>query len=93
VNRGAIGARVRDRSVDSKEVNRMDVNSRIRSAHRMPSAALRRPSRAVNSALPACPRCGAAMVLRIAWATQIGESFWGCRNYPRCHGTFKMDQV
>ena len=33
---------------------------------------------------PACPRCGAPMVLRTARAT--GKKFFGCSNYPQCRG-------
>lgn len=34
---------------------------------------------------PICPRCGIPMVLRVASrGAHIGESFYGCSNYPRC---------
>jgi restriction system protein len=31
-----------------------------------------------------CPRCGSVMVRR--WSQRY-DSFWGCRQYPRCRGT------
>jgi restriction system protein len=31
---------------------------------------------------PTCPSCGIKMVLRTARFS--GDTFWGCRNYPRC---------
>ncbi len=34
---------------------------------------------------PLCPRCGVPMVLRTARrGTHVGETFWGCPNYPHC---------
>jgi restriction system protein len=37
---------------------------------------------------PACPRCGNAMVMRIArTGTRSGSSFWGCTGFPDCRGT------
>jgi hypothetical protein len=36
---------------------------------------------------PACPRCGATMVQRVArQGARTGGTFWGCPNYPRCRG-------
>ncbi len=37
---------------------------------------------------PACPHCGAAMVLRTARrGANVGQSFWGCARFPECRGT------
>lgn len=34
-----------------------------------------------------CPKCSEPMVLRTAQAgSRAGESFWGCGNFPGCHG-------
>lgn len=41
--------------------------------------------RAVESPLPECPRCGAAMVERKN--RQTGNTFLGCSTYPGCRGT------
>lgn len=36
---------------------------------------------------PACPRCGSAMVKRIAkQGSNAGNAFWGCTTYPKCRG-------
>jgi hypothetical protein len=36
---------------------------------------------------PACPKCGAEMVLRTAKrGKNRGEQFWGCPEFPRCRG-------
>ena len=42
---------------------------------------------AQENSTPLCPKCGSEMILRTAksWANQ-GKKFWGCSNYPRCHG-------
>lgn len=37
---------------------------------------------------PDCPRCGAAMELRMArQGANAGNAFWGCSTYPKCRGT------
>lgn len=42
---------------------------------------------------PTCPSCDIKMVQRTAGkGSNIGGTFWGCRNYPRCQQTFKMVQ-
>ncbi|MDF1485365.1 restriction endonuclease [Ramlibacter sp. H39-3-26] len=36
---------------------------------------------------PACPRCGGAMVKRVAkQGANAGKAFWGCSSYPQCRG-------
>ena len=38
-------------------------------------------------ATPTCPRCGAAMVNRIAkQGSNAGNAFWGCSGFPACRG-------
>jgi hypothetical protein len=40
---------------------------------------------------PACPNCGALMVLRTAKkGANVGEEFWGCPNYPKCKTIIKI---
>lgn len=37
---------------------------------------------------PNCPRCGSAMVRRVAKkGANAGSAFWGCSAYPQCRGT------
>lgn len=39
------------------------------------------------AAAPACPKCGAPMVLRTARkGANAGGQFWGCPKYPACNG-------
>jgi restriction system protein len=41
-----------------------------------------------HSRTPDCPRCGSTMVKRTAHrGIKAGEQFWGCLNFPKCHGT------
>lgn len=41
---------------------------------------------------PACPRCGGAMIKRIAkQGSNAGGSFWGCSGYPACRGIRAID--
>lgn len=36
---------------------------------------------------PLCPKCGASMVKRKATkGKNAGKEFWGCTNFPHCHG-------
>lgn len=36
---------------------------------------------------PYCPECGARMVLRRPPQGKNWRPFWGCNQYPDCHGT------
>ena len=41
---------------------------------------------------PACPRCGAPMVLRTAKrGARVGKQFYGCSTYPSCNGIINKD--
>jgi restriction system protein len=52
-----------------------------------PSPASPQVTEADNSP-PACPRCGSAMVMRMARkGASAGSKFWGCPAYPKCKGT------
>lgn len=45
-----------------------------------------------SAAVPNCPRCGGAMVRRIAkQGGNAGNAFWGCASYPKCRGTVSID--
>lgn len=40
----------------------------------------------------ACPRCGGAMVKRVAkQGANAGKAFWGCTSYPQCRGVRAID--
>ncbi|WP_224983843.1 restriction endonuclease [Geomonas agri] len=46
------------------------------------------PSNVAPSVAPQCPKCGAAMQIRVARkGGNAGQKFWGCSNYPKCNGT------
>ena len=43
---------------------------------------------AIMTSTPACPRCNAPMVPRMAKrGANLGSEFWGCRRYPKCKAT------
>jgi len=43
--------------------------------------------------IPKCPKCGSEMMLRTAKSgSNVGDKFWGCRNYPNCRGILKFVQ-
>jgi restriction system protein len=42
-------------------------------------------SAAPTNELPACPKCGLAMIRRSN--RRDGNQFWGCKQYPACRGT------
>lgn len=40
---------------------------------------------------PSCPSCGRKLVRRVKGkGRNLGEAFWGCPKYPRCHGKMRM---
>jgi restriction system protein len=40
---------------------------------------------------PTCPSCRGLMIERVAkQGRNIGKSFWGCRDYPKCRGVMPM---
>jgi restriction system protein len=44
-------------------------------------------STAISPVAPACPKCGAGMIKRIAGKGEnLGKEFWGCSTYPKCKG-------
>ena len=44
--------------------------------------------------IPLCPKCGAPMIKRKATkGTSLGKEFWGCSNYPRCHGIINIISI
>ena len=54
-----------------------------------PSPQATEPAVAVE---PACPRCGSAMVKRVAkQGANAGNAFWGCTSYPQCRGVRAID--
>ena len=47
---------------------------------------------AITEQVPACPRCQAAMVKRVAKKGQHqGKDFFGCSQFPKCWGVVNVD--
>jgi ssDNA-binding Zn-finger/Zn-ribbon topoisomerase 1 len=42
---------------------------------------------------PYCPICGAKMVLRRPKPNQSFDPFWGCSQYPDCHGSRNINKA
>ena len=38
-----------------------------------------------------CPKCGSAMVRRVARHGDAGKAFWGCSDFPQCRGIVPID--
>lgn len=82
--------------IDGSELTRMI--EKVKMA-RSSSSGVETPesSRFVNktsarSVTPACPKCGASMVKRIAkQGTNAGGYFWGCSAFPKCRGIRNFD--
>jgi restriction system protein len=73
----------RMRLIDGDELAGM-IRASQREANR-PKPALRS---GVGAAAPKCPKCGSAMVKRVAKSgAKVGQAFWGCPTFPKCHGT------
>lgn len=46
-----------------------------------------KPTEIPPAAVPGCPRCGSAMIQRIAkQGANAGNPFWGCATFPKCRG-------
>ncbi len=57
----------------------------------VPGTAVRPNPHTTSSATPACPQCNASMVQRRARrGSHVGETFWGCTQYPDCKGTRRL---
>lgn len=50
-------------------------------------------ARAVSASAPACPKCGSAMIDRVAKQGKFaGRHFWGCSQFPKCTGIASASQ-
>ena len=49
----------------------------------------------VRTSPPLCPKCGTTMVLREVKrpGPRQGQRFWGCPNFPKCHGTRDLEDT
>ena len=63
-------------------------SERINKARIAARDAKKNPSQATNEEAPQCPKCGAAMVKRLAKkGRNAGNAFWSCPHWPECEGT------
>lgn len=70
---------------EGRNIELMDANTLLRADSRTSGASVR-PSPTADHT-PACPRCGAAMVRRVAkQGANKGQAFYGCSTYPKCRG-------
>lgn len=70
---------------EGRNIELVDANTLLRADRRTSGASVRPPPAAVHT--PACPRCGAAMVRRVAkQGVHRGQAFYGCGSYPKCRG-------
>ena len=47
---------------------------------------------AITEQVPACPRCQATMVKRVAKkGVHLGQTFYGCSQFPKCRGVVNID--
>lgn len=64
----------------------------IKLIHQLPEdkqARLLKVATAGDYKTPTCPQCDIKMVLRTSRKGKAkGSTFWGCRNYPKCHQKF-----
>lgn len=76
---------------EGRNIELVDAHALLRSSASPASAsAATRPMTAPS--MPACPKCGASMVRRIArQGANAGRAFYGCNSYPRCRGTLPAD--
>lgn len=76
--------------IDGSELTAM-----IKSAQqqRPPAAARPAPQSApAANANQDCPKCGGAMIKRIAkQGANAGKAFWGCSNFPQCRGIVSIE--
>ncbi|WP_427312178.1 restriction endonuclease [Cupriavidus sp. H39] len=67
----------------------VDLTARPSAPASTPGSAPQQPGREAKppGIAPECPRCGAAMIQRIAkQGANAGNSFWGCSTFPKCRG-------
>ena len=71
--------------IESQRLENSKENSRRHIQHARDMASGQR-----SREIPLCPRCGREMLKRQAkYGHNVGQSFWGCPNYPACRGIVK----
>lgn len=70
-----------------------ELTAMIKSTQRQAAAARPEPRSApAANANQDCPKCGGAMIRRIAkQGANVGKAFWGCSNFPQCRGVVSIE--
>ena len=77
---------------EGRNIELVDANALLRSSALRPPASSPVAQPADGSQARACPKCGSAMVRRVAkQGANQGRSFFGCSTYPKCRGTVPAD--
>ena len=81
----AFAAKARIKLIDGETLHRMTKG--ISAATNRGTAMPDRETVPATEEKVACPKCGSAMVKRVAKnGANAGQSFWGCSQFPRCRG-------
>ena len=77
---------------EGRNIELVDANALLRSSGLRPPEAAPVAQPAKRSQAPACPKCGSAMVRRVAkQGANQGRAFFGCSTYPKCRGAVPAD--
>lgn len=77
---------------EGRNIELIDANTLLNSSSLRPpeAAPVAQPAKRLQA--PACPKCGFAMVRRVAkQGANQGRAFFGCSTYPKCRGTVPAD--
>jgi len=83
---------VRAGFAEGRNIELVDASALLRSSSLRPPEAAPVAQSAERPAARACPKCGSAMVRRVAkQGANQGRAFFGCSTYPKCRGTVPAD--
>jgi restriction system protein len=78
---------------EGKHINLMDARQLLELIQKLPpdsQAELLRQTTSGDYTTPSCPSCDIKLVSKISRkGDRAGQSFWGCRNFPRCRYTMR----
>ena len=73
---------------EGRNIELVDANTLLRSSGNRPTSTAQSAAPPISPSSPACPKCGATMVRRLAkQGSNRGQAFFGCSTYPLCRGT------
>lgn len=77
---------------EGRNIELVDANTLLRPSVLRPREAAPVAQPAERPQARACPKCGSAMVRRVAkQGANPGRAFFGCSTYPKCRGTVPAD--